>query len=660
MRKHTDFKILVLLLIAILAFHTLSAQFTQTWVHALGNTTGDVGNAIARDANGNVFITGYFNGTVDFDPGTAVYNLTSGPNNDAYLAKYSAAGSLLWAHAFGSTDTDIGEAITTDGAGNVYLGMSFSNTIDMDPGTGLANFTSPGFSSGILAKYDANGNYLWAFMLASPGSSGVSDIVTDASNNVYFTGSFHGTVDFDPGPSTVNLVSGGNADICFAKYDANGNFILAKNMGAGAFDVGFSIEIDAALSIYISGYYRLTVDFDPGPATANITAVGTLNDIFFAKYDAAGNYLWAKSVGSTSNDVPGGIALDAAGNIFVSGGFAGVTDFDPGPGTVNITPQGRDIFLGKYDANGNYLWVKSIGGSGTDGSYATTSDGTGGCFITGEFTGIVDFDPGTATFNLASNGGTDIFFARFNAAGNFSSAGNVGGANSDLGRDIELAEPNSVIVTGYFQGTADFDPGTGVNNLTSAGIFDIYFGKYSSNSGSLPVTLTSFDAICTATVIQLSWNSKEEKNAARYVIEKSPDGIHFDSIGKIEAKGAGDYRYNDQYVSIQKMFYRLRQVDRDERFIFSKTITAHCRIENEIIRLFPNPATDKLIIELNTSAGEVKHVRLIDVLGRTVKLAGIKNPPGQLTIDIQSLPKGTYLLQVEYRNQVFQKQFMKQ
>ena len=271
------------------------SQFTTQWVHRAGSASGDAGTSVAVDPSGNIYVTGYFTGTVDFDPGPPVFNLTAVANNDAFLAKYNASGVFLWAKSIGGADTDLAEAVTTDALGNVYISINFGATIDMDPGPGMASFTTVGFDSGILGKYDANGNYQWAILLASPASSGISDIKIDAANNIFITGAFHGTVDFDPGIAVENLTAASNADVFIAKYDANGNYQFAKRMGAGAFDVGFFIELDGTGSIIISGYYRLTVDFDPGPGVANLTAVGSLNDVFFAKYDANGNYLWAVS-----------------------------------------------------------------------------------------------------------------------------------------------------------------------------------------------------------------------------------------------------------------------------------------------------------------------------------------------------------------------------
>lgn len=642
----------ILFLPFVLSSHYVTAQITLDWKHGFGTTAGEIAYSITTDASGNTIITGDCDNTIDFDPGPGVFNLTAHSSGDAFVAKYSATGSFLWAFILGGTDIDIGEALATDAAGNIYLGISFGNTIDMDPGAGVANFTSPGFSSSVIAKYDANGNYLWGFMLASLGSSGISGIATDGSNNVYFTGSYHGTVDFDPGPAVNNLVSNGNSDIFFAKYDGNGNYIFAKSFGAGAFDTGSFIELDGSGNIFVSGYYRLTVDFDPGPGVANITASGTLNDIFFAKYDAAGNYLWAHSLGSTSNDIPGGIGIDPSGNVIVTGGFQGGFDFDPGPGTANLTSMGRDIFIAKYDVNGNYVWAKRIGSTGTETAYAITGDGSGGFYISGEFSATVDFDPDAPVANLTSAGSTDIFIARYTSSGVLVHAGQLGGLFGDLSMDMEAIDANDVVITGYFQGTADFDPGPGVSNLTSAGSFDIFFGRYRSVTGALPVTMSFFTGHCTGNTIEIRWSSGQEQNSRDYTIERSYTGIQFEDIAVIPAAGNSStpryYSFIDHAASSgKKIYYRLRQTDVDGNFTHSKIITATCSGNEVNLRLFPNPSEREVTLELKNSGGAIRSITLFDAAGRRIKTVLPLVMSGKITMDVRSLKSGIYWVVID-------------
>ncbi|MBW8050175.1 MAG: hypothetical protein FVQ77_07530 [Cytophagales bacterium] len=162
--------------------------------------------------------------------------------------------------------------------------------------------------------------YQWAKSIGSTAYDIGYSIATDASGNAYITGSFQYTADFDPGAGVQNLTSVGSADIFFAKYDANGNYLWAKSIGGIASDIGYSIATDTSGNVYITGFFSgisgdtITADFDPGAGVQNLTPVGG-DDIFFAKYDANGNYLWAKSIGSAGYDVGHSIATDASGNV---------------------------------------------------------------------------------------------------------------------------------------------------------------------------------------------------------------------------------------------------------------------------------------------------------------------------------------------------------
>ncbi|MBW8060722.1 MAG: T9SS type A sorting domain-containing protein [Solirubrobacterales bacterium] len=398
----------------------ISNSFAQSyqWAKSIGSTTTDHGNSIATDASGNAYITGYFQDTADFDPGAGVQNLTSVGARDIFFAKYDTNGNYLWAKSIGSTSPDYGYSIATDASGNAYITGSFEDTADFDPGAGVQNLISVGQVDIFFAKYDANGNYLWAKSIGSTWDRGNS-IATDASGNAYITGYFQGTADFDPGAAVQNLTSVGGANIFFAKYDANGNYLWAKSIGSSSIqnDAGNSIATDASGNAYITGYFYGTADFDPGAAVQNLTPVGSA-DVFFAKYDANGNYLWAKNIGSTNWDDGNSIATDASGNAYITGYFQATADFDPGAGVQNLTSVGGgDIFFAKYDANGNYLWAKSIGSTVWDAGNSIATDASGNAYITGYFQGTADFDPGAGVQNLTSVGNTDIFFAKYQGSG---------------------------------------------------------------------------------------------------------------------------------------------------------------------------------------------------------------------------------------------------
>ncbi len=379
------------------------------WAKPFGSTWPDQGQSIAIDASGNVYTTGYFQETVDFDPGTGTTNLTSAGRTDIFVQKMDASGNFLWAKSFGGTSYDHCYSITVDSSGDVYTTGYFQGTVDFEPGAGTTNLTSAGAEDIFVQKMDALGNFLWAKSFGGTSNDYGLSITVDSSGNVYTTGSFQRTVDFDPGAGTTNLISAGGYDIFVQKMDASGNFLWAKSFGGTSYGYGQSITVNASGNVYTTGYFFGTVDFDPGAGTTNLTSAGA-EDIFIQKMDASGNFLWAKSFGGTSYGYGQSITLDSSGNVYTTGYFSGTVDFDPGTGTTNLASAGGyDIFVQKMDVSGNFLWAKSFGGILDDRCYSITVDTSGNVYTTGSFQRTVDFDPGAGTTNLTSVGRTDIF-----------------------------------------------------------------------------------------------------------------------------------------------------------------------------------------------------------------------------------------------------------
>ncbi|MCB0577756.1 MAG: hypothetical protein KDD10_00400, partial [Phaeodactylibacter sp.] len=511
-----------------------SSSGAYLWAFSLGDAGFDRGQGVAVDGSDNVLVTGTFQGTVDFDPGAGTVNYTSA-GWDGYLAKYSPAGTYLWAFPLGGTSSDDGNGIAVDGSDNVLVTGRFVNTVDFDPASGLADLTSAGSGDIFLAKYDDSGAYLWAISMGGASSDQGNGIVVDGSGNALVMGTFRIAADFDPGPGDATLSifeNDNNDDVFIAKYNAMGAYQWAGQIGFYSTSPKFietnSVAADALHNSYITGYLRGgTADFDPGPGTVSLSATG--DDIFVAKYDASGAYQWAFKLGGNSSERGRGIAVDGLGNVLVTGGFSGTVDFDPGPNTFSLTSIGlNDAFIAKYDASGAYQWAINMGGAnvGVDG-YGIAVDGSNNVLVTGSFTGTVDFDPGPGVVNLTSAGISDIFVAKYNPSGNLQWATKTGGADNDQGFAIALNSSGevlvagrsanesfvakydasgvnqwaftmvgfgsaegvavdgsgNVLVTGDFDGTIDFDPGTGTANLTSSGSQDAFVAKY-SGSGS--------------------------------------------------------------------------------------------------------------------------------------------------------------------------------
>jgi len=473
-----------------LTAQSLSAQ-TLTWVKQMGAGAQDQGRSIAVDASGNVYTTGTFNGTVDFDPGPGTFSLTSTGVEDVYISKLDSSGNFVWAGAWGGGSFDLGLSIAIDANGFVYSTGLFQGTADFDPGAGTFNLTANSMDGFVVKLNALNGNLVWAkqfrtSFLVEPGA-----IAIDAYGNVITVGHYEGIADFDPGAGSLNF-SGDGAYI--TKLDSAGNLIWAKQLAHPASQsplsscIAKSLVLDSLGNVYATGDFIDTVDFDPGLGNYNLIG-DYYGDAFICKLDAAGNFRWAKPFYGNGNEYGVTIALDASGNVYTSGVLNATADFDPGVGTYNLSSAGIgnfDGYISKLNASGDFVWAKQLGGAVGSGLFISSIvlDADSNVYTLGNFSQTVDFNPGPGTYNLTSSGSYDVFISKLDNVGNFVSTIQFAGLAFDDGRSLTLDNAGNIIATGNFKATSDFDPQAGVFNLTSNGADDIFIIKLQNELGS--------------------------------------------------------------------------------------------------------------------------------------------------------------------------------
>ena len=304
---------------------------TVQWAESIGGTYFDYGQAIATDSAGNVYVTGYYNGSVTI----GTITLTSTGSNDIFVAKYNTSGTVQWAKSIGGTDTDYGYGIATDSNGNVYVIGFYDNTVTFAPGTTL---NSTGGDDAFVAKYDTSGTVQWAKSIGGTSSDNGRGIATDSNGNVYVTGKYSTTATFAPG---TTLTSVGSSDAFVAKYNTSGTVQWAMSIGGTSSDYGQAIATDSAGNVYVTGYYSGSVTI--GSTTLN--SAGS-TDAFVAKYNTSGTVQWAMSIGGTSPDYGYGIATDSGGNVYVTGYYRGSVTI--GSTTLNSVGGSNDTFVVKY------------------------------------------------------------------------------------------------------------------------------------------------------------------------------------------------------------------------------------------------------------------------------------------------------------------------
>jgi hypothetical protein len=225
--------------------------------------------------------------------------------------------------------------------------------VDFDPGSGVFTLTpASSMMDMFMLKLDANGFFVWAIRLGGQNEEVAFGIKTDSDNNVIVSGGFTDTVDFDPGAGTsIHIAQQSNKDMFILKLDSSGNYIWVQTYGGPGplSDIAMAVHVDTGGFIYFTGQYSGTIDFDPGPGIANLTAVG-FADLFTCKLDPTGNFIWVGGAGGPSNEPGMSLCSDLAGNVFVTGLFFDSVDFDPGPGMLVLTANGgqRDAFILKY------------------------------------------------------------------------------------------------------------------------------------------------------------------------------------------------------------------------------------------------------------------------------------------------------------------------
>ncbi|MBL7149500.1 MAG: SBBP repeat-containing protein [Candidatus Cloacimonetes bacterium] len=445
----------LLILLFILFSFLLFAQAPEwQWVTQAGGTNTDVGRGITIDTAGNSYVTGLFRYTATFGS----YSIICNGVNDIFIAKMDTSGNWLWASQAGGIDPDVGIGIAIDDFGCTYITGCFGDIANF----GYFSLTSNGWADIFIAKMDTNGNWMWATQAGGTQQDFGLGITLDNAGNIYVTGSFTYPATF----GSTTLVSNGIEDIFIAKLDVNGNWLWATQAGGTSDDSGYAITVDASGNSYVTGLFTGTATF------GSFTLISSGDeDIFIAKMDVNGNWLWASQAGGDDNDRGEAITIDDAGNSYVTGSFYGTATF----GSNTLISSGyygeSDIFVAKMDAYGNWQWATQAGGSYNDLGYGITINTAGNSYVTGSFKNTATF----GSYTLISSGyiDSDIFVAKMDVNGNWLWAIQAGGDDNDRGEAITIDDNGNSYVTGKFKDTATF----GSFSLIGNGWDDIFVAK---------------------------------------------------------------------------------------------------------------------------------------------------------------------------------------
>jgi hypothetical protein len=410
-------------------------------------------NAITNDNAGNSYIIGSFESSVTFGN----TNLTSSGSRDIFIAKINSSGAWQWAIKAGGTGTEDGLGVKYNSA-NVFLGIT--GYYSANSSFGQTVLVSKGGRDIFVASLDTNGNWNWAVSAASTGAEESRGIAIDGSGNSVITGYYTSALSF----GDKNLPAGTGRDVYVAKIDKSGNWLWAANASGAGSDEANAIGLDNSGNAYITGWFSSDLKF----GNTTLYAESERN-LFVARISSSGTWSWGK-IGSGSSLVEGaGISVSTNGTTFLAGYlYKDATFLNT---TLNSLGE-SDIILARISSSGSWIWANSNGGvTGVVTGDGVAVDSSGNVIYSGSFYGSVKFGDDT----LRSNGGADMYIAKYSPETGWIWAKSFGGTENDIAKSLAVDGEDNIYVVGTFQGTVNF----GGISRQSNGITDAFIIKLS-------------------------------------------------------------------------------------------------------------------------------------------------------------------------------------
>lgn len=524
--------------------------------------------------------------------------------------------------------------LTINDDDDVYSAIGYIDAVDFDPGTDEAILVGGVEGGTAIQKLDHSGNLLWVKSFDLSGGDGIignglkiTTMSTDDSGNLYAVGSFRNSVDFDPGIGTEIVDTEFDEERIFIlKLDQDGDFIWVKTIGEFGRSIAKDLVIDNNGDLGIIGDFYLTIDFDPGPDTYELTSYYGFTDTFILKLTENGDFIWAKSIQSEGNNAGNSIIADEAGHFYVGGRFFSETDFDPGVGTfLGETSDFPNGYLLKLNGLGEFSSVRTIAGDLYSEVSSIDIDTEGNVYATGLFSGEeVNFDPGTEEELLTSNGEEDIFVLKISETMDFLWVKQLGGEGNDRDPLLEISAINSIYIGGVHTDDIDIDPSTDEFILTcdtlTAGDQDFFFAHLSQDgvfTNGIGYTGANYDYIS--------------------ALERGNDGTIY--LGGAVSSTVDLDHSPESYIVIGEPWlltgFLVKLEDAFSSLPKESTSLA--------INLFPNPSNNNFEIQLDANYEKVE-VEVINLFGKTVLMETFTSV-SSIPVKLDVLP-GIYFVKV--------------
>jgi hypothetical protein len=416
-----------------LAVDTGGAIGKPLWQAAFGGMGIDVPRGVAVDAHGDVYVVGYFEGEATFG---ALGKKTSAGGSDGFLLKLDANGTPKWVRTFGGARDDSANAVAVHGDKVVVVG-NFLDEIKI----GEFDHTAAGSDDLFAACFDLDGNAQWLWTLGGVDSDGANAVASTPEGGWVIGGSYSASITV----GGIALKAKGQTDAVLVKLAASGDIEWIKSYGGRYKDTIMHVAVDANGNVYVQGHFVDVADWGGAPLKAG---GGSDNDVVLAKYDRNGDHVWSKNFGNAFNDVAGGVAVDAAGNITMVGSFENKGPISFGSGDEHTSLGESDAYIARFDTDGKLQWAHTFGAEREDVAWGVAADAAGNTVTTGWFQNSVDFGKGGA---IASKGNKDVFALKLDTKGAVAWVRTWGDHDHDQGRGVAIDSAGNAIVVGAFR-----------------------------------------------------------------------------------------------------------------------------------------------------------------------------------------------------------------
>ncbi|GGD96802.1 T9SS type A sorting domain-containing protein [Planktosalinus lacus] len=533
-----------------------------------------------------------------------------------------------WGGSFGGNGEDVIKATHVDSEGNVYTTGYFTDTANFDI-NGSFELTSNGFYDAFVQKTDSQGNFLWAKNFGSEMFEHGGAITADDAGNVYITGNYEGTVDFDPEGAGFEITSAGAQDIFILKLDSNGDFVWAKSVGGVDFEEALSIVYSPNGQVILSGFFYEPIDLDPGVDEFIMTSEG-LSDTFILRLDEDGDFISAQQYGGTGMDLAIDMTVNAAGDLFITGYFTDAADMDPDAVEEYILTATGSGFAGYVlHLNNAGEFVKAgITHGGETFNNGIAVDQMDNIYVSGYFSGTVNFnhDPNGTPINYTSATQYNGFVMKVDPFGNVAWAKHLECNDFLMGYDVDVTGEGEVVSVGFFTDTADFDPSSGEFSLThqSGNATDAYLSILDTDGNF--INAFQFGGVNFMDANSVGVDAQNNiYTAAHFETTVDLNPLPDDELPTV----AVDFR--DNYI-IKLLNGSLSNPD----------------VTGPQLSVYPNPASDKVYVK-GLSREIAQEYQLTDVKGRLLR-SGSMGP--DQSIDVSTLETGLYFIKVAESNPV--------